>query len=476
MTGDVLNGAGTFSGSEWIIPAANNEDGASVDASFTDDLGSGRRIDLLQFFAAGNVSLDLDATELGNLRGFGGDFTLSLGAAGAGAIDLRGDTHTVTTVGGDIGRLWLRGASTLDINSDVGVVNLAGGTTDTVTLRGTTNVSLLREFSNALALDLHGDAHVATVEAIRSDATISLFKDTGISTLDISRGSLSLTASNQSEIGSAELTGADSNLTVNGAADIADLRLEDGTFSVTGTGGIGTLSAYGSKLTVNLDLGADTVGIFADGAARTHNITLDGVTALTVSDDADLTTDNQRTILSLTGDSGTVRLGNGNDTVTLGDIAINSLGMRGGNDTVTHGGGETGIVRLGSSNDQFFLDAPEAGTAITVIGGTGTDLINFNAIGTGVTFALNARGAQQTLGNGLGSLSETGIENLTGTARDDRLTGDFADNILKGGAGRDTLDGGVGRDRLTAGLVKISSSSEPSPASTRSPISPSALT
>ncbi|MCF6327284.1 MAG: calcium-binding protein, partial [Devosiaceae bacterium] len=38
------------------------------------------------------------------------------------------------------------------------------------------------------------------------------------------------------------------------------------------------------------------------------------------------------------------------------------------------------------------------------------------------------------------------IENLIGSAFDDRLTGDANDNVLTGGAGNDTLTGGAGND------------------------------
>ena len=43
------------------------------------------------------------------------------------------------------------------------------------------------------------------------------------------------------------------------------------------------------------------------------------------------------------------------------------------------------------------------------------------------------------------------IENLTGSAHNDKLTGDGNDNVLKGGAGFDVLKGGGGKDTLEGG-------------------------
>ncbi|AUI67066.1 hypothetical protein CJD39_11045 [Glaesserella sp. 15-184] len=46
----------------------------------------------------------------------------------------------------------------------------------------------------------------------------------------------------------------------------------------------------------------------------------------------------------------------------------------------------------------------------------------------------------------------TQIENLVGSAYDDKLTGNVADNNIYGGAGNDTIDGGAGDDYLDGGL------------------------
>jgi Ca2+-binding RTX toxin-like protein len=80
-------------------------------------------------------------------------------------------------------------------------------------------------------------------------------------------------------------------------------------------------------------------------------------------------------------------------------------------------------------------------------GGTGTDTVSY-AYGlagiTGVTVSLAVSTAQATGGSGSDTL--TSIENLTGSAVNDKLTGNSGANILNGGTGADTLTGGDGSD------------------------------
>ncbi|MEY4349649.1 MAG: hypothetical protein RL719_946, partial [Actinomycetota bacterium] len=56
----------------------------------------------------------------------------------------------------------------------------------------------------------------------------------------------------------------------------------------------------------------------------------------------------------------------------------------------------------------------------------------------------------KSIGNGTDTLS--GIQNITGSSKNDRLTGDGSDNSIDGGAGLDTVDGGAGTDSLNGGV------------------------
>ena len=120
--------------------------------------------------------------------------------------------------------------------------------------------------------------------------------------------------------------------------------------------------------------------------------------------------------------------------------------MRGGagNDTIFGGAGDDRL-NGGADND-------------TLNGGLGSDTASYSGAAAAVTVSLGNSGAQHTGGAGTDTLIS--IENLSGSAHDDRLRGDGGDNVLwgheggdtlKGNAGRDVLVGGRGADRLSGG-------------------------
>ena len=105
-----------------------------------------------------------------------------------------------------------------------------------------------------------------------------------------------------------------------------------------------------------------------------------------------------------------------------------------GNDTIIAGAGnDTLIGGVGADS----LD-----------GGAGIDLADYSSSAAGV--AVNLDTGTGTGGDAQGDRL-VGIENLTGSAFNDRLTGDAKDNVLSGGAGNDTLIGGAGADTLDGG-------------------------
>ena len=83
-------------------------------------------------------------------------------------------------------------------------------------------------------------------------------------------------------------------------------------------------------------------------------------------------------------------------------------------------------------------------------GGSDNDTLSFNALGfalpNGVTVSLALQGAAQV--TGIGSMTISNVENLSGTSFDDSLTGDGNANGLYGAGGNDNLSGGAGDDRL----------------------------
>jgi len=204
--------------------------------------------------------------------------------------------------------------------------------------------------------------------------------------------------------------------------------------------------------------------------------------------------------LTLTGATTINGTGNALDNVLTGNSANNILNGGAGNDTLSGAAGADTMVG-GIGNDTYYVD--NASDVVTELAGEGTDTVratvthtlganvenliidtqaSINATGnvldnvvsvggignnvidglggidtvsygyatSAVTVSLAVATAQATGGSGSDTLLN--IENLTGSAYNDKLTGNAAANGLTGGAGNDTLDGGAGADALVGGL------------------------
>ena len=80
-------------------------------------------------------------------------------------------------------------------------------------------------------------------------------------------------------------------------------------------------------------------------------------------------------------------------------------------------------------------------TVVGIIGGTAVDTLSYAGFGSPATVDLGA-------GTATGLLSVTGVENVTGSGSSDSITGDAGPNVLIGGGFDDTLAGGAGNDTL----------------------------
>lgn len=148
--------------------------------------------------------------------------------------------------------------------------------------------------------------------------------------------------------------------------------------------------------------------------------------------------------------------GHGWDTL----VGIEALSGTPYNDTLIGDHSANWLIAGGESNDTLIGnggdDLLEVGGGIgggdhSLDGGSGSDTVSFlnltNLPGMGpVNVSLELQGAAQDTGIGMMTLS--GIENLSGSFYDDTLTGDGGANVLSGHVGNDTLTGGAGDDLL----------------------------
>jgi Ca2+-binding RTX toxin-like protein len=135
----------------------------------------------------------------------------------------------------------------------------------------------------------------------------------------------------------------------------------------------------------------------------------------------------------------------------------------GGSADQMHGADGGDELRGGSGNDELFGDAGRdrlfgdgdndlltgGADGDQLDGGDGMDTAVYSDSPAGVIVSL-AAGATNSGGDAAND-TLVRIENLTGSAFDDRLTGDGLGNVLNGGDGNDILRGGGGRDVLIGG-------------------------
>ena len=153
-----------------------------------------------------------------------------------------------------------------------------------------------------------------------------------------------------------------------------------------------------------------------------------------------------------------INAGHGINTA-IGGIGINTLdfsdaetGVRiTGNSTsgsVTFGTNATSYFGFqiinGSIYDDIFVLPTSGNTQLTVMGGSGNDLLSYEAF----TRAININ-----LADGLGSAGNfVDFEGIIGTGYDDTIVGSDGNNFIFGANGNDTIDGGIGDDTLSGGF------------------------
>ncbi|GFE68804.1 calcium-binding protein [Chroococcus sp. FPU101] len=82
-----------------------------------------------------------------------------------------------------------------------------------------------------------------------------------------------------------------------------------------------------------------------------------------------------------------------------------------------------------------------------IVGGNGVDTVSYNFYSGGINANL-ATGVVSFPGNGTGSDTVYGVENLIGSRGSDRIVGSADNNVIKGGDGNDSIYGDWGNDSI----------------------------
>ncbi|WP_350333655.1 spondin domain-containing protein [Coralliovum pocilloporae] len=235
---------------------------------------------------------------------------------------------------------------------------------------------------------------------------------------------------NESFTGIENITGSNNNDTIIASGAAAnEISGGDGNDFIAGGGGVDVLDGgAGSDTNSFQGIGAPVIADLGSGSASyqpNENTTV---------------FENFQNFENLDGSSNNDQLfGDGGANTLTGNDGNDLLAGRGGND-ILEGGIGNDVLRGGGGNDS--LD-----------GGADIDTADFSDIGVSVDVSLERGNGQYEVNGNQVEDTIRNIENVTGSANDDRIEGDGGNNLLAGGAGADTLLGGGGADILRGDSV-----------------------
>ncbi|MEP4194391.1 MAG: calcium-binding protein [Aliishimia sp.] len=370
-------------------------------------------------------------------------FSGGYGTDEADSITFTGDDDAETIVGTSIND---------GIEGNGGDDNLDGGAGDDViqggdgadTLDGGTGIDAVRYLSSTEGVSVNlatnvvsgGDAQgdiISNFETVIGSGFDDVLVGTsGANTLSGGDGNDTLTGGGGQDL--VRGGGGDDTVIDNSPSNIVDTYF--------GGSGIDTFVATGVSYGVNMvfDLLAGNQRLEAE--TTTVFDTILGFENLTVGSRAQLRGND--------GDNELRAVGGNFNNIIHGEAGFDLIYAGDGADTVDGGFGNDTIY--GEAGDDLL--AGGAGDDL-LDGGDGIDTVSYADAGGRVAVFL-AR-APEDVGSGQGIDTFVSIENVIGTAFDDRLVGDAGDNVLTGGfgndvliglAGNDTLDGGNGEDEV----------------------------
>jgi len=404
--GDSIDGAG---GADIIAAGGGNDTVTYQGSEISIDGGTGS--DTLVLAASGGI------TAVSFLVAAGADQTTGDAVSATNFENL--DASVVTsalTVTGSSSSNAIRTGSGNDIIDGGGGTDVigAGAGNDTVSYYGTENSVDGGTGTNTLVMRTAATVNLANSDQTTGDVTnVSNFGNVDASALTTA---VLITGSSAANV----VTGGSGNDTIDGAG---------GADTIVAGGGNDAVSYYGTEVSIDGDVGANTLVLKAAVTVNLANSDQTTADSTNVANFQNVDASALTTAVSVTGSS-----------------AANAITTGAGKDTIDGGGGAD-VINAGSGDDAVTYHGGE----ISIDGNAGTDTL-IVAAGSGLT-AVNlavASGSDQTTGD---SVSIANFENLDASALTTALvvTGSAFGNAITTGAGNDTVDGGGGTDVIIAG-------------------------
>ncbi|WP_120495620.1 DUF4114 domain-containing protein [Kiloniella sp. EL199] len=289
-------------------------------------------------------------------------------------------------------------------------------------------------WSHALVVDLTSGGLISTLYSVESGALVGDGTDTGLATLRDGELYLSVSLSEFGLSVGDDFTWGATLVSENTLGESSSDRFDKvGNYTIASFndqiyGGNGADTIYGEK-GHDILYGGDGSDVLKGGSG---NDTLYG-------DSAQDTLHGGSGNDSLFGGSNhDILNGNSGDDNLYGGSGDDILNGNSGNDHLDGGSGHD-TLHGGSGNDTFV-----GGTGNDSInGGSGTDTIDYSSAGKKVIASLHTKSSK-----GDGNDTLLSIENLIGTAFNDKLSGSHIDNTVSGGDGDDRVYGRTGDDYL----------------------------
>jgi Ca2+-binding RTX toxin-like protein len=445
---EILVTTSVLSGTNWEISTLQFGGAYGNIAIVNDeDAGEGRSINHLKL--GKNSDVDLISTSVKFISGYDGDLhDLKLGSAYTTSIELSALANIVHTGTGGVGSISLgHGENSVVTDSGwVGQIDAGGNNDITIGSGGVGRVSTWGDGLNEVkfvggysgSLELGGGENIVKV-GIAEVASITcpgqsvnhISIDGGdVEFIRLSKGVNDLHVEAGDVASVVAYRGATTNITLE-KGSIDQIRLGAGTHTITAIedggyleGFIGSILVYQGQTTLTLGSGGSESVRLGDGADRV--VTGSGYVR-------QLDTEKGDDVIELNGDFGTVRAGQGNDSIFMNSSSFGEY------------------ISGGSGADTFYMQPLEDIDGGFIIEGgydSSIDTLDLSDFTSNLTVSLENDINWQDLGSGWVALA--GIEGLTGGSGNDRLTGSSfgssQNNVLNGGTGTDTLIGGLGDD------------------------------